>query len=1080
MNDFLNQNSSRVNPTDHGAKYGLRFNHAVDNATLIEPILVSLVHRGGPGRIRVKIKGLYRSDPMKRALEKLSLTHSAFHSIDVNLLTGSALVKFEPDQPLAVIIDELESCARPHCQPSSTVIPEIGRKVNPSASPDPTTKSRRPPPSDSIKEPQHSSWKDRIFRPKPESPGASPQSKVKIIGETQVPPRQTWHALNHDEALQNLETGHDGLSSSMALTRLQHYGPNVLSIQKPRSALSMIVGQLMNPPVALLGLSAGISVATGGVADAVVILVVVIINAAIGYFTESEAEKIIGSLGTMTPTRAPVIRDGNRVEIPVEEVVPGDILTLEPGAYIPADGRLIASNRMTVDESALTGESLPVGKRHQFVAAEDTPLADRKNMVHRGTVVTGGSGMAVTVATGKHTEIGIIQSLVGEVKPPETPLQRQLDNMGTQLALLSGGICVAMFGLGLVRGFGWLQMLKSSISLAVAAVPEGLPAVATTTLALGIQRMQKQRVLVRQLPAVEGLGSIQTLCLDKTGTLTENRMKSVGIELVDCSITLNDGCFWANNQAIEPLQREDLKKLLEVVCLCSEVKFNGDADRPELEGSPTETALIDIALDAGRDIRALREQYPVLKTIHRAEDRPYMVTVHQNQDQPHLVAIKGSPGEVLALCTRRLTAEGTDVNLDELQQNMILARNERMAGQALRVLGVAIGFAEETATASVTQNLIWLGLVGMEDTIREGMDQLMAKFHDAGIETVMITGDQSATAFSVGKRLGLNHNKPLEIVDSTSLEKLDPEVLAGIVTDTTVFARVSPAHKLRIVQALQKAGRVVAMTGDGINDGPALKAADVGVALGNRGTEVARSVADVVLEDDNLHTMIAAVEQGRTIYANIRKSLRFLLASNLSEIEIMLIGTAIGAGEVLNPIQLLWINLLTDILPGLGLALEPPEHNVLKQPPRDPSEAIVRKKDAIRMVRESILMTGGVMGVYGYSLMRYGLGPAAAGNAFMTVTLSQLLHSISCRSEHTSIFRPGGRQTNPFLNYALIGSGLLQVIAAYFPPLRTLLRLGPIAPVDWLTIASGATLPFLLNEGIKLLETHPHQVEGKS
>ncbi|CAL1240278.1 cation-translocating P-type ATPase [Candidatus Methylocalor cossyra] len=998
---------------------------------------VTLVRHVTPGRIRVKIQGLYRSPDLKRTLETLAGRCPAISSLEANPLTGNALVRYPQGRAVAEVVHELEQCARSHCPPR--------------------------PPRRGHPEPRRERRPDR----RPAAPaGPGPEAPGPL-------PRRDWHARAGEAVLAALETSPEGLASAQIGARLDRYGPNTLRVQKPRSAWSMIAGQLLTPPVALLGLSAVVSVATGGVADALVILSVVVINAGIGYVTESAAERVIASLGALTPAQARVMRDGQRAEVPLEEVVPGDILVLEPGTYIPADGRLISTNRLSVDESALTGESLPVGKHAQRVAPLDTPLADRSNMVHRGTVVTGGSGLAVAVETGQHTEIGLIQSLVGEVKPPETPLQRQLDHMGTQLALLSGVICLAMFGLGLARGFGWLQMLKSSISLAVAAVPEGLPTVATTTLALGIRQMQRRKVLVRQLPAVESLGSIQTLCLDKTGTLTENRMRAVGLELPSGSVTLAEGGFRCEGEPLAPLQREDLRRLLEVVCLCSEVTLAEQAGRLELEGSPTESALIEVALAAGLDIRALRARHPLLKTVHRAEDRPFMVTVHRDGAGDPLIAVKGSPGEVLAMCEYRSLPDGGRVELDDAARHAILDRNERMAGQALRVLGVAYGHSADISTAAVTRNLTWLGLAGMEDTVRPGMDRLMTQFHQAGIDTVMITGDQSTTAVSVGRRLGLNGDKPLEIIDSTSLERLDPDVLASIVADTTVFARVSPAHKLRIVQALQKAGRVVAMTGDGINDGPALKAADVGVALGERGTEVARSVADVVLEDDNLHTMIAAVEQGRTIYANIRKSLRFLLSSNLSEIEVMVFGTAFGTGEVLNPLQLLWINLLTDILPGLGLALEPPEQDVLKQPPRDPREPIIRRRDARRLVRESLALAAGSLGVYGYSLARYGATPSAGTHTFMTITLGQLLHAISCRSERTGVFHPGRRQPNRFLNYALAGSALLQVAAAYFPPLRNLLRLAPVGPSDWLAIAIGATIPFAVNEGVKRLGGEP-------
>lgn len=1005
-------------------------------AVTSDSVRITLLHNGVPGRARVRVRGLYRQPGLQRVLERLPDTHPRLQAVDANPVTGNAVVYFEPGAPLADILRILETCARKY-SPAAMPI-----RHRPAAAPAP-----RPGLSRLLRR--------RANEEKAASRFAGPTA------EGAAPPGRTWHYLDGEAVLEEFASSRDGLAEPAAQAHLQRFGLNVLSVQKPRSALSMFLGQILNPPVALLGASAAISVATGGAADAVVILAVVLINAAIGYATEAKAEKIIGSLGQMTPTRARVLRGGRKTDIPVETVVPGDVLVLEPGTYIPADARLLSGNRLSVDESALTGESLPVGK-HAKSLAEDTPLADRKNMVHRGTVVTGGSGLAVAVATGRHTEIGVIQSLVGEVKTPDTPLQRQLDTMGTQLAILSGGICAAMFGLGLVRGFGWLQMLKSSISLAVAAVPEGLPAVATTTLALGIQEMQRKKVLVRQLPAVEGLGSIQTLCLDKTGTLTENRMRAVGFELLDGSVTLADGGFQWGDETFDPLAREDSRGLLEAVCLCSEIKLNGSG----LDGSPTEGALVEMAQAAGIDVDSLRRRHPLLKTVHRAEDRPYMATLHRQDGELHRIAVKGSPREVLALCTHRLDG-GVPVELDDAARRAILARNEQMAAQALRVLGVAFGASAETGTDAITQDLTWLGLAGMEDTIRHGMADLMAQFHAAGIDTVMITGDQSTTAYSVGKRLRLSGGKPLEIIDSTALEKLEPEVLSGMIDDTTVFARVSPAHKLRIVQALQKAGRVVAMTGDGINDGPALKAADVGVALGERGTEVARSVADVVLEDDNLHTMIIAVEQGRTIYANIRKSLRFLLSSNLSEIEIMVIGTAAGAGEILNPMQLLWINLMTDILPALALALEPPEQDVLKQAPRDPAEPIIRKQDARRLIRESLALTGGTLAVYGLGLARYGAGPQAGTQAFMTITLSQLLHSIACRSERTGIFNRAERPANPLLNKALFGSLALQVAAAYIPPLRSLLRMAPIGPVDWVAIAAGAVAPFLLNEGVK-------------
>ena len=990
-------------------------------------MLVSLVHAEARGRIRVHVQGLHRCEGMKVALETQLRGLTAVSAVSANPLTGNVLVRFDPKKDQAEVLGTLERLVRLHL-------------------------------------------KDR---PRPAAQPAQPKPSPQPAGSFTPPPAQHWHTLDKAETLRRLETSEDGLSEADARRRLLLYGPNRLAESRPRSGLRIFLQQFASAPVAMLGVSAAISVATGGIADAVVIVGVVLINAAIGYVTESTAERTIHALGRMRPSCARVVRDGRPLEIPVEEVVAGDLLMLTPGSYIAADARLISSSRLTVDESALTGESLPVGKQADFVGPDDAPLADRKNMLHRGTIATGGSGRAVAVATGQQTEIGLIQSLVGEVRPPQTPLQRQLDHMGTQLALLSGGVCALVFGVGLLRGYGWLQMLTSSISLAVAAVPEGLPAVATTTLALGIREMQRERVLIRKLPAVESLGSVQVICLDKTGTLTLNRMKVVRILTATQRVSVADNRFEVDGGAIDPLAQEELRSLLRMVCLCSEVKLNGPALHPELEGSPTESVLIETALNAGEDVGALRARHPLLRTVHRAEDRPYMMTVHEAGDGRCLFAVKGSPAHVLRLCRWR-QCDGRLEDLDERLRGTIIERNDRLAGEALRVLGVACGYAE-TRDAPAPP-LIWLGLIGMEDAIRPGTAALMAEFHDAGVKTVMITGDQSATAYSVGRRLGLSGDQPLEIIDSSSLDKLDPEILKGVTRNTSVFARVSPAHKLRIVQALQEAGHVVAMTGDGINDGPALRAADIGVAMGERGTDVARSVSDVVLEDDDLRTMVAAIRRGRTIYSNIRKSLRFLLSTNLSEIEVVLVTTALGLGEALNPIQLLWLNLMTDIFPALALALEPAESDLLKQAPRDPKEPIIRRKDVLRLLKESFLITAGTLGVYGYSLARYGAGLQTSTNTFMSLTLAQFFHAIACRSEETTIFRRD-RPSNPYLASAIAASFALQGLAAVAPPLRRLLRLSPLALADLAVIAAGAGLPFLLNETTKRIAFTRHSNE---
>ena len=1007
-------------------------------ATQLEssPPLVTPVRASRHGRLRLQVLGLYRSERLKTELERSLAGNAPILAVSANPLTGNVLILFDPGRDPGQIIQAVETLARRHFQHR----PAPGRQAGPAAAtPKPATSKKR----------------FAAAKPAPD------------VESAQAVPAHPWHQMDTRETLARLETAQHGLSWDEARHRLSIYGPNRLAENKRRSAIEIFAEQLANPAMAMLGVSAVVSIATGGLIDAAVIVSAVLLNGIIGYVTESSSERTINALGSMAPTHAHVIRDGQQSLIAVEEIVVGDLLVLTPGSYVPADARLLNSSRLTVDESALTGESTPASKHWDFIAPEDTPLADRKNMLHMGTIVTGGSGQAVAAATGRHTEIGVIQSLVGSVKTPDTLLQRQLDDMSTTLATTCGMLCVGVFGLGLLRGYTWLQMLASSISLAVAAIPEGLPAVATTTLAIGIRNSHRDKVLIRQLSAVESLGSVEVICLDKTGTLTLNKMKTVSMRTAGHTVGVADEQFTHHGRPIAPLEQPELSRLLQVVCLCSEVKLNGAEDaRPELEGSPTECAMVESALNAGQDVRGLRSAHPLLKTTHRAEDRPWMATAHETEDGRVLFAVKGSPSDVLALCEWRQNNGEPEV-LDDAIRDRIIERNDRLAGDSLRVLGVAYAYGDKTDDLK-TPALVWLGLIGMEDAIRPDMDKLMAEFHSAGVRTVMITGDQSATAYSVGRRLGLSGENPLEIIDSSNLDKLDPEILKAVIKNTSVFARVSPAHKLKIVQALQQAGHVVAMTGDGVNDGPALKAADIGVAMGEQGTDVARSVADVVLEDDNLHTMILAIRQGRTIYGNIRKSLRFLLSTNLSEIELAVITMALGMGEALNPLQLLWINMVADIAPAMALALEPPEQDVLKQKPRDPKRPIIDGPDFRRLLRESMFITAGSLAVYTLTQRRYGPGLQASSNTFLAFTLSKLIHALSCRSETTTVLdkdRPG----NPHMIAALGGTLAIQGLATFVPALRNLLRCSPLAVADLPLILAGAGLPFLINESAKRL-----------
>ncbi len=979
--------------------------------------LVQTLHNCVKGRVRYKVRGLRHSTHLQRYLEFRLASRSGIERIRASSCTGNILILFTEEHNLKAIALLV-----------TTIVKE--------------------------------------YRKQPQKAIAlMKQWSVSNSQPAQLLPLRSWHLQETEVVLAELGTSKEsGLSLERVEHNLQKYGANVLSESQPRSGLSIFIDYFKSVPVALLTLAAALSIVTGGIIDAGVIMGVVVINAMLGYATESQSERIIHSLKSLVNPSAGTIRANKVTKINSSEIVVGDILVLKPGSYVAADARLIEAERLSVDESALTGESVPVLKTAQTLTGRDVALAERVNMVYRGTLVTGGQGLAVVVATGQLTEMGRIQTLVGETTVPQTPMERQLDRAGGQLVLLSSGVCGVVFVLGLLRGYGVIQMLKTSISLAVAAVPEGLPTVATTTLALGIGKMRRHNVLIRRLDAIEALGSVQTICLDKTGTLTANQMTVVELRIDRQTIEVTDGQFLMAGKPLNPYGCDELLKLLHVSILCNESKVNNHNDgRYIVNGSATENALMQMAIAAGIDILELQRKYPRLEINHRSQEQNFMRTVHVVHEAQKLIAVKGSPTEVLELCAWKLE-RGEQIPLSEADRQAIEEENERMAGKALRVLGAAYGYLDD---AEDSESLIWLGLVGMADPVRHGVKELMGSFHQAGIKTVMITGDQAPTAYAIGKELDLSQGKPLEILDSTHLAHLDGEVMKGLCDRVQVFARISPVYKLQIVQSLQQAGKVVAMTGDGINDAPALKAAEVGIAMGHGGTDAAREVADVVLEDDRLETMIIAVSQGRTIYNNIRKSVHFLLSTNLSEIMVMLLANGVGLGQPLNAMQLLWLNMVTDIFPGLALALEPPEPEVLQTPPRSPEEPILNSQDFQRIVWESSVLSVSSMAAYGYGIARYGISPQASSIAFMSLVTGQLLHALSCRSSKplNTIQLP----PNHYLTLALGGSLTLQLICLVIPGLRNLLQVTPLNLLDGVVIGNSAVLPLLLNETTKEL-----------
>jgi Ca2+-transporting ATPase len=1029
-----------------------------------ENSVVQTVHTAVKGRARFRVLGLYRSEALKQRLESHLSNIDGISQVSANVLTGNVLVVFNsgatPPQIASLIIAIASEPHQGNHQPGST----------PTDPPD----------------------------PKDEDPQSSNSNTLSAFGKQLADllphPKeiavQPWHLIESDRIIASLKTSQvTGLSEEAAGDHLRQYGPNLLPEAVPRSAFGIFIDQFKSLPNLLLGAAAGLSIVTGGVSDAVIILGVVMINAAIGYLTESQAERTIQSLKSLVRPSATAIRNGKSREIKAESIVIGDIIVLRPGSYIAADARLIETYQMYVDESALTGESVPVLKTSAPMTTENLPLGDRLNMVYMGTLVTGGQALAVVVATGKHTEMGRIQILLGEAESPETPMERQLGQMSNRLVVISTAVCGVVFAIGLLRGQGLLHMLKTAISLAVAAVPEGLPTVATTTLALGIRNMKRHHVLIRHLEAVETLGAVQTICLDKTGTITLNRMSVVAIHVGEKQIHVSDGRFQAGEETINPFASDELLRLIHVCVLCNESAVVVQEGECILQGSPTENALLQMAISSGVDVLKLRDRYPIVRVSHRSENRNFMSTLHVSADTEatgplHLQAVKGNPVEVLAMCRFRMQ-DGQILPLTDEDRLKIQTGNEGLSGRALRVLGIAYGLLHPEEEEN-GKGLIWLGHIGMADPIRKGVKELIGDFHQAGIETAMITGDQSSTAYAIGKELNLSGAQPLSILDSTHLSEVQPEAMIGISKGAHVFARVSPANKLQIVQALQKAGKVVAMTGDGINDGPALKAADIGIAMGHSGTDVAREVADVIIEDDNLETMILAVSHGRTIYNNIRKSVHYLLATNMSEIIVVSGAVSFGLGEPLNSMQLLWINLMSDVFPALGLALEPPEPDVLSRPPRNPEEQIVQLSDFKRITSEAAVLSAGAFGAYGYGILRYGMGPKASTMAFTSLTLGQLLHALSCRSETHSLLDPlrasdkPPLQPNPYLSLAIGGSVALQVLTLAIPGLRRLLGLTPVGLIDSVVIGGTAVVPLIVNEMSKGIPTHSTRPEPEN
>ncbi len=974
--------------------------------------LVVAIHACVPGRARWRVRGLRGGLALKTVLESGVVELPGVHAASASTETGNLLTLFDPAVPIEGIRERIASLVR-------------GDAVPP--------------------------------------PGAG------------VP---DWHARPAEAVVAALGASEtEGLTAAAACERLAEHGPNALPPPSSRSGLSILLGQFQTLPIGLLVAAGVFSVATGGLVEAAAILAVVGFNGVLGTAVESRSERTIRSLGTGAAEPAHVVRDGVPAAAAPHTVVPGDLIELLPGTVVPADARVLTARDLRVGEAMLTGESLPVAKQTEPVG-RTAPLGDRASMVFRGTAVTGGSGTAVVVATGTRTEMGRIQRLVGDAGRPQTPMQRQLDHLGRQLVWASLAACAAVMGVGALRGIALFQVVRSGISLAVAAIPEGLPMVATTTLALGIEDMRKRGVLVRRLDAVESLASVGVVCFDKTGTLTLNQMRVT--EVASGGQRFRAGPDGALLDAdIQPAVRrgadqdtdDPLAALLRVGVLCSDARLEERDGRLAPVGSATEGALIRLAVDAGLDVAALRATHPRLAVRHRTEGYRFMATVHRTADDGDdaLVAVKGSPDEVLDLCAWELW-RGARRPLTAQRRAAILRANGAMAADARRVLGFACGETSEPVVpngddAVPVAGLTWIGLAGMADPVRPGMAALMRTLQDAGLRTVMMTGDQVATARAVAGQLGLAGDGAVEVFDAAGIERLSKGALAAAARRAHVFARVSPAQKLLVVRALQAAGERVAMIGDGINDSPALKAADVGLAMGGAASsEAAREVADVVLETDDLATLAVAVERGRTTDVNVRKSIRYMLATNLSEVVVVLGATLAGFGEPLTAMQLLWINLVGDILPGLGLAFEPPEPGVMRRPPNMADGAIIERRELSRLGVQGGTIAAGSLAALGWGALRHGAGPEARTMAFGSLVTAQLLHALTARSDDTG---PGALPPNRPLTGLLLASVALQAVGLLVPGVRGVLGVVSLGPFDLAVTAAAGVLPYAVNEAVK-------------
>ena len=915
----------------------------------------------------------------------------------------------------------------------------------------------------------------------------------------------TWHAMSANEVIQTLSTRFgEGLTSEEAARRLEQYGPNQLA-EKPRpSFFQLVLSQLNNFVVILLIIAAAVSALLGEWVEAAAILAIVVLNAILGVVQESRAEEALSALKKMAAPEAQVLRDGRRVTLPAWQLVPGDIVFLEAGNYVPADVRLLEAVNLRVEEAALTGESVPVSKVAVDHIAADAALGDRKNTAFMGTLVSYGRGKGVVVATGMRTQLGMIAGMLQSVDEEETPLQQRLDQLGKTLGWGALAVCGLVFVVGIGRELldgqfnlsALVEMFMIAVSLAIAAVPEGLPAIVTISLALGMREMVRRHALIRRLASVETLGSATVICSDKTGTLTQNAMTVTRLWVDGVTLEITGSGYNTCGEFLRDGQKVDLREYPAATTALWVGTLNNDAQLEPLEsengsgsvrivGDPTEGSILVAAAKAGIFQGELGAHYPRSQEIPFDSARKRMVTVHHIEEvipedsspiynehvrQWYTVVVKGAPDVVLQLCSHYQDLQDHPQPLTEAKRQQILAANDAMTRDALRVLGLAYrlvpALPEEIQSETLEKDLVFVGLIGMIDPARAEVRPALEKARAAGIRTIMITGDYPNTARAIGESIGLLQ-PGRQVLTGHQIAEMDDATLIREIERTDVFARVSPEHKMRIVDALRANHEVVAMTGDGVNDAPAIKRADIGVAMGITGTDVAKETADMVLTDDNYASIVAAIEQGRIIYSNIRKFVYYLLSCNLAEIATIFLSTVVIGKSALTALQLLWLNLVTDGAPALALGTEKGDPDIMDQPPRPPKEPIINRNMQIGILFQTLAITA-------VTLLAFWIGSTdpqhhlyAQTMAFVTLSVSELLRAYTARSEYYPLLKIG-LFNNRWMNLAVLSSLVLILAVVYTPFLQDVFGTEALGWPQWADILPLVVIPSVVAELTKV------------